>query len=161
MEQPIKLEPQVLHDVWDEILPGLLEIREAWPDMCTWRAEDVYTAIHNREAVVYKVDDGFAVCTLSTDPYSGESDLFIWIAYSPEDKRGGILAKYLPSFIEVAKDLGCRGVATNSSHPALAIFRDMQPVYTRYRVEIDGISRQSGTDTAGTSTSECQRPAVE
>lgn len=160
MEAPIKLEPRVLHEVWDAILPGLHEIKEAWPEMCTWRVEDVYTALYNQDAVVYVVDDGFAVCYLDTDEYSQESDLFIWIAYSPEDRRGGMLQKYLPSFIEVAKGLGCRGVTTNSSHPALAILKELEPVYTHYRVKIDGSeSEETGPDAAGESAS-VSKPAA-
>ena len=137
MDQVIKLEPQGIREVWDEIKPGLEEIKRQWPEGSSWRVEDVYAAVLSTEAVLYKTEDGFAICTLEPDEFSGESDLCIWIAYSPNDKRGGMLMKYLPSFIEVAKHLGCQGVSTVSNHPALAACPGLMPVYTKYRVAID------------------------
>jgi hypothetical protein len=136
MTEPFKLEAQDLRKVWDEIKPGLEEIKSAWPESCTWRVEDVYAAISAEQAVVYTTEEGFAVCTIETDQYTGEDELYIWIAYSPSNKRGGILQKYLPSFIEVAKRYGCTTVTTSSNHPAVATV--MEPIYTKYRVVIDG-----------------------
>jgi len=138
MEQPLKLEPSNIRDVWDDIKPGLEAVKRDWPELSTWRVEDVYAEVLQERAVVYVTEDGFAVCKLDTDTYSGESDLFIWIAYAYDGKRGGILTKYLPNFIEVAKHLGCKGVSTRSNHPALAHLRELTPVYTEYRVSIDG-----------------------
>ena len=138
MDRPIKLEPSNIRDVWDQIRPGLEEIKTEWPALSTWLVEDVYAAVIAERAVLYTTEDGFAVCTLDTDKYSGETDLFIWIAYSYDDKRGGILRKYLPSFIEVARHLGCRGVTTRSNHPALANMTELESVYTQYRAKVDG-----------------------
>jgi hypothetical protein len=137
MDEVIKLEPRNIREVWDEVKPGLEEIKRTWPEGTSWRVEDVYAAVLAEEAVLYTSEDGFAVCTLDTDKYTGESDLYIWIAYSYEDKRGGMLSKYLPSFIEVAKHLGCKGVTTVSNHPALVTHPDLESVYTTYRVAID------------------------
>lgn len=138
MEQPIKLEPCNIREVWDRIKPGLEEIKAQWPDLSTWRVEDVYAAVIMEQAVLYATDDGFAVCTLDVDRYSGRTDLCIWIAYA-YNKRQGTLNKYLPSFIEVARHLGCAGVSTLSNHPALsALFDDEHRVYTKYRMDIDG-----------------------
>jgi len=138
MEQNIKLEPCNIREVWDRIRPGLEEIKATWPKYCTWRVEDVYAEVIMEQAVLYAVDDGFAVCTLDTDQYTGETDLCIWIAYA-YNKHSGTLNKYLPSFIAVAKDLGCRGVSTRSNHPALsALFDEEHRVYTKYRVDVDG-----------------------
>ena len=115
--------------------------------MCTWRPEDVYAKVLYRDAVIYKTEDGFAVCTIETDEYSGETDFFVWIAYSPTDKRGGMLTKYWTSFIEVAKSLGCAGVSTGSLHPALSAFPPMAPQYVKYRYEIDGEApEKAGSD---------------
>ena len=138
MEQTHKLEPSNIRDVWDDIKPGLEAVKRDWPELSTWRVEDVYAAVLQEQAVVYVTEDGFAVCKLDTDDYSQETNLCIWIAYAYEGNRGGILKKYLPSFIEVAKRLGCRGVSTLSNHPALAAMPELTPVYTEYRVTIDG-----------------------
>ena len=139
MEQTIKLEPSNIREVWDRIKPGLEEIKAQWPELSTWRVEDVYAAVIIEQAILYDTDDGFAICTLDTDRYSGKTDLCIWIAYA-YTKRQGALNKYLPSFIDIAKELGCAGVSTLSNHPALsALFRRKKHrVYTKYRVSING-----------------------
>jgi len=131
------LEPRSIRKEWDRIKPGLEELKAKWPELCTWRIEDVYADVLAEQAALYMNEDGWAVCKLDTDQYSGKTDLFIWIAYSYENKRGGILEKYLPSFIEVAKHLGCSGVSTSSSHPALVKMTALKPVYTNYRVDVD------------------------
>jgi hypothetical protein len=136
MIQSIKLEPQDLREVWDTIKPGLEAIKAAWPELSTWLVEDVYASIKAKESVVYVTEDGFAVCNVITDQYSGLSDLFIWIAYSFQP-GGNMIEKYLPSFIEVARDLGYRGVVTQSNHPALAKVEQLEPVYTEYMVLVD------------------------
>lgn len=133
MSEAIKLEPCNIRLVWDEIRPGLEEIKRTWPLSSDWRPEDVYAACVAGEAVLYNTDDGFAVCTLETNQYTNESELHIWIAYSPDDKRGGMLRKYLPSFIDVARRFECSAVTTRSSHPALAAFPELEPVYVKYR----------------------------
>jgi hypothetical protein len=131
--------------VWDKIKPGLEAIKAEWPEVSTWRVEDVYAAVLAEQAVIYDTEDGFAICNIRTDPYTGQTDLLIWIAYAYENKRGGVMQKYLPSFIEVAKDLGpsfievakdlgCSRVVTLSNHPALASI--LEPVYTLYGVEV-------------------------
>lgn len=138
MAETPTLEPRNIREVWDEVRPGLEELKELWPELSTWRVEDVYAAVLAEQAVLYMTEDGFAVCTLETDQYNGDSALYIWIAYSHEPQRGGILTKYLPSFIEVAKHLGCKTVTTASNHPALAQFKELEPLYTQYRVKVDG-----------------------
>ena len=141
MTEPITLEPRNIRELWDDIKPCLEELKAKWPNQGTWRVEDVYAAVIAEQAVLYAVDEGFAICTLDTDKYSGKTDLYIWIAYAYEDSRGGILKKYLPSFIEVAKSLGCSGVTTASSHPALAQMEEFEVMYTRYRVEVNATAR--------------------
>jgi hypothetical protein len=134
MSKPIKLEPCNLREVWDKIKPGLEAVKAEWPEVSTWRVEDVYAAVLAEQAVIYDTEDGFAICNIRTDRYTGQTDLLIWIAYAYENKRGGVMQKYLPSFIEVAKDLGCSRVVTLSNHPALASI--LEPVYTLYGVEV-------------------------
>jgi hypothetical protein len=134
MTEPFKLEPCDIREVWDKIKPGLEEIKAEWPVQNTWRVEDVYAAVIAEQAVLYDTEDGFAICNLRVDQYSGATDLLIWIAYAYDNKRGGILKKYLPSFIEVAKHLGCGRVVTLSRHPALA--KVLEPVYTMYGVNV-------------------------
>lgn len=137
MSPPLTLELRPLREVWDGIKPCLEEMKQTWPELGNWRVEDVYAAVKHGEAVIYTTEDGFAVCTYEVDEYSQEKDLFIWIAYAYDQKRGGILKKYLPSFIEVAKSLGCAGVSTASNHAALTNIPELKPVYTQYRVRID------------------------
>ena len=136
MTEAIKLEPSNLREVWPAMRPCLIEMKRLWPALGSWYIEDVYVSIATEESVVYMTEDGFAVCMPSQDEYSGETDLFIWLAYSFE-KGGNMIGKYLPSFIEVARSLGYRAVTTRSNHPALAKIPELVPVYTEYRVLID------------------------
>ena len=134
MTEYIKLEPCNIRECWDRVRPGLEEIKSCWPASNTWRPEDVYAEVVGGDAVLYMTEDGFAICTIDTDRWTGTSDLFIWIAYAHEP--GGMLKKYWPSFIEVAKHLGCVGIQTGSLNPALSSWNVMEALYTTYRYEI-------------------------
>jgi len=136
MTKPITLEPSDIRQCWEEILPGLLEIKHEWPASNTWRPEDVYAEVVNGDAVLYRTEDGFAICTLQPDRWTNTSDLFIWIAYTYPGKAGGMLSKYWLSFIEAAKHLGCRGIQTGSLHPALDSWGVMDRLYITYRYEL-------------------------
>lgn len=138
MDEHIKLEPRDIRDSWDEIKPGLEELKAEWPELCTWRVEDVYAEVLRERAVLYMTEDGFAVCLIETEEFSRRRDLCIWIAYAYEMSRGGMLNKYLPSFIEVAKHLECDGVTALSNHAALAECTALKPVFTQYRMDVDG-----------------------
>lgn len=146
MADPIKLEPSDIRVHWGAVLPGLEEIKEKWPQSNTWRPEDVYAAVVNDDAVLYMTEDGFAICALETDRWTGTSDLFIWIAYSFHNKAAGLLQKYWPSFIAIAKHLGCRGIQTGSLHPALDSWNGMERLYTTYRYELDESTEEAGPD---------------
>ncbi len=101
MTECIKLEPCSIRECWDRVRPGLEQIKARWPASNTWRPEDIYAEVVGGDAVLYMTEDGFAICTIENDRWTGTSDLFIWIAYAHEP--GGMLKKYWPSFIEVAK----------------------------------------------------------
>lgn len=134
MPKPLTLEPQDIRKEWDRIKDGLVEIKAEYPELSTWRVEDVYASVIAERSVLYIVEDGFAICSLDVDEYSGKTDFYIWIAYSFKPK-GNMIKKYLPSFIEVAKNLGCVAVTTVSNHPALA--KILEPEYVKYRVPVD------------------------
>jgi hypothetical protein len=144
MTEAIKLEPCDIREHWDVVRAGLEEIKSAWPESNTWRPEDVYAEVVNDNAVLYMVDDGFAICTLETDRWTGTSDLFIWIAYS--HKPGGMLGKYWKSFIGIAEHLGCKGIQTGSLHPALESWGVMKKLYTTYRYELDESTAEKKRD---------------
>ena len=137
MTDDLTLEPRNIRELWDVIKPGLEAIKAKWPELSTWRVEDVYAAVIAERAVLYANEDGFAVCSIDTDEYSGRKDLFIWIAYAYEPGNN-LMQKYLQSFIEVARRLGCKGVITDSCHPALTKIKALKPMYTQYRVAVDG-----------------------
>jgi hypothetical protein len=138
MTDTYKLEPSDIRQYWDEVRPGLEAIKTNMAKACSWRPEDIYAACVNGDAVLYRTEDGFAVCTLEPDQYTGTSDLLIWIAYSYKPESNGMLKKYWPSFIEVAKHLGCRGIQTQSLHPAFFNDTATTEIYTTYRYELDG-----------------------
>jgi hypothetical protein len=136
MTKTYKLEPSDIRQCWDEVRPGLEQIKADMAKACTWRLEDVYAECVKGDAVLYRTEDGFAVCTLETDRFTGTSDLLIWIAYSYRPEKSGLLTKYWPSFIEVAKHLGCKGIQTQSMHPALDSWGVMDKLYSTYRFEV-------------------------
>jgi hypothetical protein len=136
MTDDLTLEPCNIRELWDVIKPGIEAIKAEWPEQCTWRVEDVYAAVIAERAVLYAKEDGFAICSISTDEYSNDSDLFIWIAYAYEPGHN-LIEKYLQSFIEVARRLGCKGVITDSCHPALAKMEALKPMYIQYKVAVD------------------------
>lgn len=136
MTKTYKLEPSDIRQCWDEVRPGLEEIKARWPEANTWRPEDVYAAVVNGDAVLYRTEDGFAVCTIEVDQYTGTKDLFIWIAHAPVGKRGGMLQKQWPHFIETAERLGCKGIQTGSLHPALESWGVMDKMHIIYRYEL-------------------------
>ena len=144
MTEAIKLEPSDIREHWDTVRAGLIVIKEAWPESNTWRPEDVYAEVVNNDAVLYMTEDGFAICALETDRWTNTSDLFIWIAYSPNP--GGMLRKYWPSFIDIAKHLGCKGIQTGSLHPALESWAVMKRLYTTYRYELNESTEETGPD---------------
>lgn len=133
MTDSLTLEPRDLREVWPQIKPYLKKMKEDWPELGTWLIEDVYASIKAEESVVYVTEDGFAVCREQTDQYSGETDLFIWIACS-FNPGGNMIEKYLQSFIEVARGLGYRAVVTQSNHPALTKIPQLEAMFTEYRV---------------------------
>jgi hypothetical protein len=137
MTNALTLEPCDIRELWDVVKPGLEAIKTQWPELSTWRVEDIYAAVIAEQAVLYANEDGFAVCSIDTDQYSHERDLFIWVAYAYEPGNN-LLQKYSASFIAVAKRLGCKGVITESNHPALAKMEGIEPMYTRYRVMPNG-----------------------
>jgi hypothetical protein len=136
MTEAIKLEPASVSDSWKAILPYLVDIQTMWPQLNNWTIEEVYDKLLKGDAVLYYVpEDGFAICTPEYDDIAGETDLFIWIAFSFADRGAGMIQKYLPSFIEIAGKLGYAGVSTVSLHPALARLMPLQ--YSRFKVRVN------------------------
>ena len=136
MSEAIKLEPASVVDVWHEVYPHLEDIQEKWPELNNWAITEVHSKLLDGEAVLYYVpEDGFAVCAPEYDDVAGEMVLFIWIAYSFGGRGAGMIQKYLPSFIEIAGELGFGGVSTVSLHPALEKLMPLQ--YCRYKVRVD------------------------
>ena len=144
MEPTITLEPCNIRQVWDEVRPGLEAIKERWPESNTWRPEDIYAEVVNGDAVLYMHDGCFAVCTIEADRWTETRDLFIWVAYAPPHKRGGTARKYWPSFIEVAKRLGCSGIQLGTRNPVLSSLEFLEPLHTTYRHEITEETKSDG-----------------
>ena len=136
MPEAIKLEPASVSDSWKAILPYLMDIQAMWPELNNWTIEEVYEKLVAGDALLFYVpEDGFAICAPEYDDIAGETDLFIWIAFSFAERGAGMIRKYLPSFVEIAKELDFAGVSTVSLHPALDEVMPLQ--YRRYKVKVD------------------------
>lgn len=116
--------------------PVIEKIIEENPDGVTFWPEDVYAAVVNNEAVLYANDDGFAVCTIETDQWSGEKDFLVWLAAKWPGGRD-IVRQYLPDFADTARQLGCRGIIVQSNHPVFRDNPDWTADYTVYRHKLN------------------------
>lgn len=68
--------------VWDEIRPGLEAVKAK--SHAPWRPEDVYAALLAGRAFLYLGEPGFVIVEPKEDPFTGEGELLVWIAYSRE-----------------------------------------------------------------------------
>jgi hypothetical protein len=105
-----------VRDVWDYILPGVLEIwEESRPD---WRPEDLYACCVYRHADVYMLGDtgGFLITQERPMPFKNQKTLLLWVGY---DKTGAAFKKYISQIEEMALQKGCCAVEFWSSRQGM------------------------------------------
>jgi len=94
-----------VRDVWDKILPGLLEVKKrAKP---SWRPEDLYAACLNGQLYVFMPDEDssdFVLLGEGVSAYTGKRILKIVVAYS---KDGNAIKKYGDQIDEIGIEAGC------------------------------------------------------
>lgn len=97
---------------WDWIRPGVEEILRNSKSL-TYRAEDVYAACVNHQAVLWMTSEGFVVSTTETDTFTGKKTMFLWLAWAKE-RGNSLVSKYQPFFERVAREAGYSYLETRS-----------------------------------------------
>ena len=88
-----------VREVWDEIRPGLEQTR--LKTEAPWRAEDIYASCVVGAAFVYVGETGFIIVQPKHDPFTGEPELFIWVAYA---EGQGNIERFQAAVDELARD---------------------------------------------------------
>lgn len=129
-----KLVPQDIRQHWDKVRPYIERIKDEYPDSMTERPEDIYAACVNGDAAFYVTEDGFAICALDHDQYSGEVDFLVWVAARFEGSPKGAIKRYLPSFIDIAREYGCAAIKLHSKGEVFHEKHEWKVVHTTYRM---------------------------
>ena len=120
---------------WDWVKPGVEEILRNSKTL-TYRAEDVYAACVNGQAVLWVTSEGFVVSTTEVDHFTGKKTMFLWLAWAKE-KGNSLVSKYQSFFERVAREAGYSYLETRS--PFLGLMSHLETngwtvdtvVYTR------------------------------
>ena len=125
--------------VWDNILPGLVEIKKATG--AEWRPEDLYAACLGKRMHVFKPDiDGhdFVLLAQNVSVYTGDAYLLVVAAYS---KDGDAIAKFQSEIDSIARESRCKSVEFCSPRKAwqrMAPRHGYAEVTRVYRRVVDG-----------------------
>lgn len=106
-----------IYNEWDWVKVGIDEILASVPYL-TFRAEDVYALIKNKEAVLWIIQDGFIVTTTEFDQFSGSKQMLLWLAWV-KDRGAARGVKHTEFFSKVAKEAGYDSLEIRSSVPEL------------------------------------------
>jgi hypothetical protein len=124
------IDPMRLHAEWPFLVRGLADIQRKAHGKTRWWLEDVYAAIQTRQATAYIVSvgdapAGFFVVHPQQVPFSGETELFLWIVWSiPLRERNGadyaaVTHETLQFIAALALQGGHSAVATLTVRPGL------------------------------------------
>lgn len=97
---------------WDWVRPGIEEILGNSKSL-TYRAEDVYAACINQQAVLWVTSEGFVVSTTEVDTFTGKKAMFLWLAWAKE-RGNSLVSKYQLFFERVAREAGYSYLETRS-----------------------------------------------
>lgn len=107
-----ELVPADVRVVWDQIKPGLHYV--LGKTNAPWRPEDVYHTLISGAAYLYVGDSGFVILQPKADPFTGQSDLLVWIAYSP---KGDAAVCYQAALDDIAREAGFKKLVLWSNRP--------------------------------------------
>jgi hypothetical protein len=88
-----------IREVWEAIRPGVEHTR--LKTEAPWRAEDIYATCVVGQAFVYVGETGFIIVQPKTDPFTGQPEMFIWVAYA--EGEGNVL-RFQAAVDELARD---------------------------------------------------------
>ena len=93
-----------IREHWDWVREGVVETLTTDPQTGVM-PEDVFAACVNNQAHLWVFEGGFLVTTGTTETYSNERILLLWIGWTKERGRNLALA-YQPFFEKQARDAG-------------------------------------------------------
>lgn len=131
------IEPARLHEVWEEVRTGLLEVQKAGDD---WLAEDVYKSIKDGLSQLhmgYLEGDykGFIV-TQQIPGYKGLK-LHIWAVYSNGSSKENLMELALPQVEEWAENIRATKITFSSNRRGWEKNRlGFKPTVTIYEKEV-------------------------
>ena len=113
------VEPVLAHirEEWNWVKRGIEEILAEQPQL-TFRAEDVYAACLNEEAHLWVAPEGFVISTAERDEFTGSRTFFLWLAWT-KDRGQSCAIKYIPFFVNIAKENGFNNIETRTPVTAL------------------------------------------
>lgn len=106
-----------IREEWDWVKRGIEEILAEQPQL-TFRAEDVYAACLNEEAHLWVAPEGFVISTAERDEFTGARTFFLWLAWT-KDRGQSCAIKYIPFFVNIAKENGFNNIETRTPVTAL------------------------------------------
>lgn len=109
-----------VQQVWELILPGILSVKEELPWQ-SWRPEDIYAACMSGEAhVLVREDsnpkDSFLIAKMLADSATGQTSLFLWIAWSKDVESAG---QVIGDLDDIAYRSGCSSINFMTGSPKL------------------------------------------
>lgn len=104
--------PADIREVWEQVLPGLTHVKTK--TKARWRPEDVYVSCVVGTAYLYLGEPGFVVVQPKEDPFTGERELLVWIAYS---NAQGSVATFQAAVDALALDHGFTKLTMWSNRP--------------------------------------------
>lgn len=125
---------------WDWVKIGVGEILLQHPTL-TYRPEDIYASCIVGESHLITVEKSkFVVLKISTDEFSLDKTLFMWLCWvAPEIRSGENMKEYMEYFMALARKEGCKYLETGTTTKALGRLYTsigMELTTMTYRLEI-------------------------
>ena len=125
-----------VREVWEQITPGLLEIKQLVPAP-QWKLEDVYHACLEGSSHVYMDPDGdpgdFVILQPGINPYTAEVELTVWIAYSLDPEAS---SKHLDVILRLARGIGAKRLIMQSPRKGFRRSRLWKSFAVEYHMDV-------------------------
>ena len=125
-----------VREVWEQITPGLLEIKQLVPAP-QWKLEDVYHACLEGSSHVYMDPDGdpgdFVILQPGINPYTAEVELTVWIAYSLDPEAS---SKHLDDILRLARGIGAKRLIMQSPRKGFSRSRLWKSFAVEYHMDV-------------------------
>lgn len=128
------LQPADIRQVWDQILPGLLDLKARYP--LDWRPEDVYAACVNGTSELFLSDSGFLVTELTENQFDTTLEFLVWVAY---DRSPDAQSRYLSEVEAMARARGAKRLVMVSSRKGWERAGYWTATFIHYERDLDDV----------------------